>query len=260
MPHIDLSSISVKPPLPVHLPVNRRIVILISGRGSNMEALIRAQQAGEWGKNGQPLGHIVAIISDKTNAPGLAIAQAYQIPVATITREDYPSRIEFETKLSQIIEEWKPDLILLAGFMRILSIPLVERYQGQMLNIHPSLLPDFPGLNTHERVLAAGHTKHGATVHFVTPELDAGPIIRQALIPVYPNDTKEILAARVLKEEHLLYPKVVREYLDGKIPIPYTLKNKASSLTPPQDQIEKTPPQIPPQKQLITRATAVLPS
>lgn len=167
-----------------------------------MQAIVRARDAG------LPV-EIVAVVSNRAHAPGLGLAAAAGIPVFTVAHSDYATRAEFDAALSAVIDPLRPDLVVLAGFMRVLGADLVGRYGGRMVNIHPSLLPAFPGLHTHARALAAGCKVHGATVHFVTPELDHGPILAQAVVPVRPGDDADILAARVLKLEHLIYPRAI---------------------------------------------------
>ncbi len=191
----------------------KNIVILISGRGSNMEAVVRAARDEQWP------ARIAAVISNKPEAGGLAFAQAHGIPTAVVANKDYASRAEFDAALQETIDRFAPDLVVLAGFMRILTPPFVAHYEGRMLNIHPSLLPLFPGLHTHEQALASGVAEHGATVHFVTAELDHGPMVAQAVVPVLPGDTPDILAARVLVEEHQLYPRAIRLFIDGRLHI-----------------------------------------
>ncbi len=188
----------------------KNIVILISGRGSNMESVVRAAQTDQWP------ARIAAVISNKADAGGLAFAQANGIPTAVVPSKDFASRDEFDAALQQAIDAFAPDLVVLAGFMRILTPPFVQHYAGRMLNIHPSLLPDFPGLATHRRALDAGVTRHGATVHVVTAELDHGPVLGQAEVEVLPGDTESTLAARVLAQEHILYPRVIRSFIDGQ--------------------------------------------
>lgn len=195
------------------MPAMKNIVILISGRGSNMEALVRAAQAEQWP------ARIAAVISNKADAKGLEFAQAHGIPTAVVPNKAYPTRAEFDAALQQAIDAFSPDLVVLAGFMRILTPPFVEHYAGRMLNIHPSLLPAFPGLTTHQAALDAGVAEHGATVHFVTAELDHGPMVVQARVPVLPGDTAESLSARVLAQEHLLYPRAVRLFIEDRLSI-----------------------------------------
>lgn len=189
----------------------RSIVILISGRGSNMEAIVRAAQAERWP------ARIAAVISNRSDASGLEFAASHGIATAVIANRDYPTRDQFDAALREQIDTFAPDLVVLAGFMRILTAPFVEHYQGRMLNIHPSLLPSFPGLATHRQALAAGVKLHGATVHFVTPDLDHGPIVAQAAVPVLQEDSEETLAARVLEQEHVIYPRAVRWFIDGRL-------------------------------------------
>jgi phosphoribosylglycinamide formyltransferase-1 len=191
----------------------KNIVILISGRGSNMEAIVRAQQAEAWP------ARIAAVISNKPDAKGLAFAEAHGIPTAVVPNKEFPTREAFDAALQETIDRFEPDLVVLAGFMRILTAPFVEHYAGRMLNIHPSLLPLFPGLHTHRQALDAGVTEHGATVHFVTAELDHGPAVIQARIPVLPGDTEDSLAERLLAEEHVIYPKAVRLFIEDRLSI-----------------------------------------
>lgn len=191
----------------------KTIVILISGRGSNMEAIVRAAQAEQWP------ARIAAVISNRADAPGLAFAEQQGIATRVVANKDFPSRAQFDEALQACIDAFAPDLLVLAGFMRILTPAFVEHYAGRMLNIHPSLLPLFPGLATHEQALAAGMTEHGATVHFVTAELDHGPVVAQASVPVLPGDTPATLAQRVLQQEHLLYPRAVRSFIDGRLTV-----------------------------------------
>jgi phosphoribosylglycinamide formyltransferase-1 len=188
----------------------KRIVILISGRGSNMEAILRAASAEKWP------AQIVAVISNKSTASGLATASSAGIAARVVEHVAYPDRAQFDQALSTVIDEYSPDLVILAGFLRILTSAFVAHYHGRMVNIHPSLLPSFPGLDTHQRALEAGVKFHGATVHFVTPELDHGPIIEQAIVPVLDTDTEDTLAARVLEQEHVIYPRAVRDFIEGR--------------------------------------------
>lgn len=191
----------------------RNIVILISGRGSNMQAIVHAAQAERWPAK------IAAIISNRSDAEGLSFAQEHGIAYAVVANGDYPSRAEFDAALQAEIDRFEPDVVVLAGFMRILTAPFVAHYAGRMLNIHPSLLPKFPGLATHRQALQAGETVHGATVHFVTAQLDHGPIVAQAQVPVLPTDTEASLAQRVLEQEHIIYPRAVRWFIEGKLSI-----------------------------------------
>jgi phosphoribosylglycinamide formyltransferase-1 len=178
----------------------KKIVILISGRGSNMQSLLEAELPGE----------IVAVISNKSDAGGLAVARDHGIATAVVSHRDYADRAAFDAALAQVIDSYRADLVVLAGFMRILTDGFVEHYRGRLINIHPSLLPAYAGTHTHERALQDGVKIHGCTVHFVTPTLDAGPIIIQAAVPVLRDDTPASLSARVLHEEHRIYPQAVR--------------------------------------------------
>ncbi|NWG31974.1 MAG: phosphoribosylglycinamide formyltransferase [Rhodocyclaceae bacterium] len=184
----------------------KRYVILISGRGSNMQALIEAQLPGQ----------CVAVISNRPEAAGLAWAAGRGVPTRVVDHRQYPSREAFDAALAEEIERLGGELVLLAGFMRILTEGFVRRFSGRLINIHPSLLPAFPGLRTHEAALATGVRVHGCTVHFVTPALDCGPIIIQAAVPVLAADTSESLAARVLAQEHIIYPQAARAVLEGR--------------------------------------------
>ena len=185
----------------------KSIVILISGRGSNMEALLDARLPAR----------VAAVISNNPQAKGLAAAQQRGITTAVVDHRAFADRAAFDAALAAEIDRHRPDLVVLAGFMRVLTGPFIERYRGRLINIHPSLLPAFPGLDTHRRALAAGAKTHGCTVHFVTPVVDDGPVIDQAAVPVLPGDTEAELAARVLKEEHRIYPRAVRGFLEGRI-------------------------------------------
>jgi phosphoribosylglycinamide formyltransferase-1 len=189
----------------------RNIVILISGRGTNMRAIVEAAAMQKWP------ARIAAIISNKAGAQGLAYAAQKNIPTAVVAHADYPTREAFDTALQQVIDGFQPDLVVLAGFMRILSSEFVKHYTARMLNIHPSLLPSFPGLATHRQALAAGVKVHGATVHFVTADLDHGPIVAQVAVPVLAGDTEATLAERVLAEEHIIYPRAVRWFIEGHL-------------------------------------------
>lgn len=183
------------------------MVVLISGRGSNMQAMVEA---------GLP---VTAVISNRADAAGLAYAAGRGIATAIVPHRSYATREAFDAALAQAIDGYRPDLVALAGFMRILTGGFVLRYEGRLLNIHPSLLPAFAGLDTHARALAAGVKLHGCTVHFVTAELDHGPIVIQAAVPVFMHDDETELAARVLAQEHRIYPQAVRWFLDGKLVI-----------------------------------------
>lgn len=189
----------------------KNIVILISGRGSNMEAMIHACQRRAWP------ARIAAVISNKAAAKGLEFAQAHGVVTAVVPHNEYPSREAFDAALAEKIDSYRPDLVVLAGFMRVLTEAFVAHYEGRLLNIHPSLLPAFPGLHTHERALEAGVKVHGATVHFVTSTLDHGPIVIQAAVPVLPGDTSDTLAARVLQQEHVIYPHAVQWFINNQL-------------------------------------------
>ena len=186
------------------------VVILISGRGSNLNALIdHAKQTGAY--------QIRAVISNRPAADGLALAQAAGLDTAVLDHTEYESREAFDAALADLIDRYQPDWLVLAGFMRVLTEGFVNRYLGRLVNIHPSLLPAFPGLKTHQKALEAGVRVHGVTVHLVTPELDHGPIVDQAMLPVLPGDTPESLAARVLELEHQIYPRALSALASGRI-------------------------------------------
>jgi phosphoribosylglycinamide formyltransferase-1 len=185
----------------------KNIVILISGRGSNMQALLEARLPC----------NIAAVISNRADAEGLKTAQAHGIPVAVVSHRDYKDRDSFDAALAEVIDGYRPDVVVLAGFMRILTAGFVTRYHGRLINIHPSLLPAYGGLDTHARALQDGIRIHGCTVHFVTPDLDHGPIIIQAAVPVLCDDTEQTLAARVLHEEHRIYPQAIRWLCNNQI-------------------------------------------
>ena len=185
----------------------KSVVILISGRGSNLQALLEA-----------PLpGRIAAVISNRPQAAGLELARRHGVAAIALDHRSYANREQFDAALAAEIDRHDADLVVLAGFMRILGDDFVRRYSGRLLNIHPSLLPLFPGLDTHARALAAGVKIHGASVHFVTPALDAGPLVIQAAVPVLAADKEETLAARVLAQEHKIYPQAVRWFLEGRL-------------------------------------------
>ncbi|MEZ5541645.1 MAG: phosphoribosylglycinamide formyltransferase [Pseudomonadota bacterium] len=194
-------------PLTERLP----IVILISGRGSNLQAIIDCAASGVLGVD------IRAVISNRPAAAGLQLARLAGIPAEVVDHAAYPDRATFEQALQARIDVYQPDLVVLAGFMRLLSAGFVTHYRGRMLNIHPSLLPALPGLDTHRRALASGLTEHGASVHFVTAEMDGGPVILQARVPVATHDTPASLAARVLAQEHRLYPLALQWFAAGRI-------------------------------------------
>lgn len=188
-----------------------RIVVLISGSGSNLQALI------DGCKTGAINGEIKAVISNKPGAYGLTRAQDAGIEALCLDHTAFASREAFDTELQHMIDDYSPDLLVLAGFMRILTPGFTRRYLGSMINIHPSLLPKYPGLHTHQRALDAGDTKAGVTVHFVTPELDDGPNIVQATVPILENDSADTVAARVLSQEHQIYPLAVQWFATGRL-------------------------------------------
>lgn len=185
------------------------IVILISGRGSNMVSIVDAIDSGDLPAN------VAAVISNRPAAPGLEFAQKVNIPTAAIDHKEFESRELFDQALAKEIDKYSPNLVVLAGFMRILTTEFVEHFAGRLINIHPALLPKFKGLNTHQRAIDAGEKEHGASVHMVTPELDDGPVVLQARIAVLANDTAESLAARVLEQEHRLYPAAIKKLIEG---------------------------------------------
>jgi phosphoribosylglycinamide formyltransferase-1 len=187
-----------------------KVAVLISGRGSNLKALIEACAAPDYP------AEIVLVISNVADAGGLAYARAAAIPAAIVPHEDYPSRDAFDAAIQKRLTESRAQLVCLAGFMRILSDGFVRRWQGRLINIHPSLLPAFKGTHVHERVLAAGEPVSGCTVHYVIPELDSGPTILQTTVQVQPGDTPDSLAARVLEAEHILYPQAVRMIAEAR--------------------------------------------
>jgi len=184
-----------------------RVVVLISGRGSNLQALLEAALPVEF----------ACVISNQTAAQGLEIAAAHGVPTRVLNHRDYADRAAFDTALAAEIDLHAPDLVVLAGFMRVLSDSFVRHYERRLINIHPALLPAFPGLNTHERAIAGGVKLHGCTVHFVTTEVDAGPILVQAAVPVLPADTPASLAARVLRQEHRIFPLALRWIAQGRL-------------------------------------------
>lgn len=189
----------------------KRIVILISGRGSNLQAIHQACRAEAWP------AQVVAVLASRADAAGLAYARAQGIATEVVEARAHAQREAFDAALAAAVDRHAPDLLVLAGFMRILGDAFVRRYAGRMLNIHPSLLPAFPGLRTHQRAIEAGCTLSGATVHFVTPALDHGPIVMQAVVPVRPGDDAATLAERVLAVEHRIYPLAVRWFVQGKL-------------------------------------------
>jgi phosphoribosylglycinamide formyltransferase-1 len=193
------------------MPSRQPIVILISGRGSNMRALIERSQAAD-------SAYIVAsVLSDRTDAEGLKIARQLGVEARALPRPAGSERADYDRVLATAIAEYSPSLIVLAGFMRILSAPFVERFAGRILNIHPSLLPKYAGLHTHRRVLEAREAEHGVTVHFVTEQLDGGPPVLQARVPILPGDTETTLSQRVLIQEHIIFPLAVNWFCQGRL-------------------------------------------
>lgn len=191
--------------------MKKRIIVLVSGNGSNLQAIINACQ------NNLINGKIVAVISNKPDVYSLMRAKQANIPSHVINHKEFASREAFDHQLQLQIEEYQPDLIVLAGYMRILTPHFVQHYSGKMLNIHPSLLPKYPGLNTHRRAMEAGDKEHGTTVHFVTDELDGGPIILQAKVPIFDNDEEQDIVERVLAQEHQIYPLVIKWFCDDRL-------------------------------------------
>ena len=189
----------------------KNIVVLVSGRGSNMEAIVRACERERWD------ARIAAVVSNRGDAAGLAFARGRGIATEVVDHRAFAGRDAFDEALAEAIERHRPDVVALAGFMRILGADFVRRLDGRLVNIHPSLLPAFPGLHTHRRAIEAGCKASGATVHFVTADLDHGPIVAQAVVPVLADDTEETLAARVLAQEHVLYPRAVRWLVEGSL-------------------------------------------
>ncbi|WP_106857568.1 phosphoribosylglycinamide formyltransferase [Caballeronia novacaledonica] len=204
----------------------KKIVILISGRGSNMEAIVRACAREGWP------ARIRAVISNRPDAAGLGFAAANGIETKVVDHRQFDQRDSFDAALAQEIDRFEPDLVVLAGFMRVLTDAFVAKYAGRMLNVHPSLLPCFPGLRTHQQALDAGVRVHGASVHFVTPTLDHGPIVAQAAVPVVAGDDAAALATRVLKVEHDIYPRAVRWFIEGRL----SIEGERVALTPSEPQ------------------------
>lgn len=189
------------------------VVILISGRGSNLQAIIDQTHSGEL-----PV-RICCVISNRPDARGLDLASASGIQTRVIDHTTYPDRSAFEAELTRAIDSFNPGLVVLAGFMRVLSSNFVQHYQGRMINIHPSLLPAYPGLNTHQRAIEAGEKQHGATVHFVTSDVDAGPVIVQAKVPVLQEDSAATLAERVLEQEHRIFPLAIKWFAENRLTV-----------------------------------------
>ena len=188
-----------------------RVVVLVSGRGSNLQAIAARADAGDRTNEAVHRGNL------RADAGALEWARAQGIATSVLSPRDYPDRETYDRALGDIVESYAPQLVVLAGFMRILSDEFVLRFSGRMLNIHPSLLPRYAGLHTHRRALAAGDREHGASVHFVTPELDGGPVVLQARVPILPGDDEDSLAARVLREEHVIYPRCVGWFAAGRL-------------------------------------------
>ena len=193
------------------MPNSANIVVLISGRGSNLEAIHRASLAENW------TARVAAVISNRESAAGLDYARAQGIDTAVLDHRLAPNREAFDAELAERIAAWQPRAVVLAGFMRVLSAGFVRRFDGRLINVHPSLLPAFPGLGTHRRALDAGVKWHGATVHLVTADLDHGPIVAQAVVPVLDDDDEARLAARVLEQEHRIFPSAVRALAEGRL-------------------------------------------
>lgn len=204
-----------------------RLTVLLSGRGSNLQAFLRAQEAGELA------GSINAVISNRPAAPGLGIAQQAGIATAVVDHTRYKHRESFDAELAQTIDRFSPDVVVLAGFMRILTGSFVDKFRGRLINIHPSLLPKYRGLNTHQRAIDAGDREAGATVHFVTVDLDCGPGVLQARVPIHPGDSAETLAARVLTVEHRLYPSAANLVMTGRAVLGDGIARLDNTVLPP---------------------------
>ncbi len=204
----------------------KNIVILISGKGSNLKVILEAQLEHGWNAK------VTRVFCNRVGAEGIAIAESFGVPVTTLNHQDFGTRDEFDQCLLSKIQDEQPDLVVLAGFMRILSQEFVDYFAGKLINIHPSLLPSFPGLKTHEAALKAGVKWHGATVHFVTSELDVGPIVAQGVVPVHNCDNPDLLSARVQAIEHIIYPIAIEWFLKDQI----FLQDGIVSVIPPQSQ------------------------
>lgn len=191
--------------------IKKKVVVLISGRGSNLQAIVKDSMRKDCPYQ------VIAVISNNPLAEGLEFAESNNITTAALNHKEFSNRETFDQALAELIDSFQPDIIALAGFMRILTNDFVEYFKGRLVNIHPSLLPNFAGLHTHQRAIEAGVSEHGATVHFVITEVDAGQIILQAKVPVLKTDTPDILAARVLEEEHKLYPQALRLLAENKV-------------------------------------------
>jgi len=199
------------PGSPLQCRLMKRIAVLISGQGSNLDAIVRASEAQDWP------GRVVAVLSNRAEAPGLEFARSRGIATEVVDHKAFSDRAAFDAALARRLDGHAPDLVVLAGFMRILTPEFVARYEGRMLNVHPSLLPSFTGLQTHRRAIEAGCKVAGATVHFVSAELDHGPIVAQAVVPVLAGDDEMALARRVLAAEHVLYPRAVGWFVRGEL-------------------------------------------
>ena len=204
----------------------KKIVILISGKGSNLRAILNAQRL----RGG--LSEVSQVISNRPNAQGILVAREFGVPLTVLDHVSFSSRTQFDEALMALIDSYQPDLVLLAGFMRLLSDQFVDHFMGKLMNIHPSLLPSFPGLKTHQQALSTGVKWHGATVHFVTREMDVGPIIAQGIVPVCANDTEDDLARRVLEIEHIIYPQAIEWFLKDQL----LLENGIVRVSPEQSQ------------------------
>lgn len=204
----------------------KNIVILISGRGSNLNAILEAQKSRNWDAK------VVKVICNRPQATGLAVAQDYAIPIKVLDHQSFLDRNSFDLELLKEVKECQPDLVVLAGFMRILSEEFVHFFAGKLINIHPSLLPSFPGMGTHQSALNAGVKWHGSTVHFVTPEVDVGPIIAQGIVPVLQKDTVSTLNERVLAIEHIIYPIAIEWFIKDQL----IVKNGNVNVVPNQSQ------------------------
>lgn len=190
---------------------SKNIVVLASGNGSNLQAILDACESG------RIQGQVTAVISDRADAFALERAQSANIPAEVLRQRDFADRDSFDAALAEAVSRYQPDLVVLAGFMRVLNSAFVQQFSGKLLNIHPSLLPKYRGLNTHQRAIDAGDTVHGASIHFVTEQLDGGPIILQAQVPIFEDDTAAEVAQRVQEQEHRSYPLVINWYLDGRL-------------------------------------------
>ncbi len=191
----------------------KKLVILISGTGTNLQAIIDACRSGPLATHAE----VVAVLSNKATAGGLDLARQAGIPAGSLAPSDFADRQQFDNQLMAMADEYSPDLIVLAGYMRILSAEFVKHYAGRMINIHPSLLPAYPGLNTHRQVLENGDTEHGSSVHFVSEQLDGGPVILQSRIPVLEGDTEQLLQARIRQQEHVIYPQVIDWFVQNRL-------------------------------------------